>query len=162
MHSYRPASIRNTNVAIRLPLAPSVSTLSLCSLTLPILNLIKLWLTSNRYFKIGYNTTELTLAVNKTTTIGPLSTGQLLQVLYRCEDTLGDIVANSFCIAGCISIDGNTENDECAQGPCTTSTVSVTVTTTTTITATPTQTGYCDTILPFPILCWGCCVPTLL
>ncbi|EHK25839.1 uncharacterized protein TRIVIDRAFT_32688 [Trichoderma virens Gv29-8] len=60
-----------------------------------------------------YNNTELTDAVNKTTIIPPLSPIQLLQVLYRCEDVNGTLAGNSFCIAGCISMNG-TEDDQCA------------------------------------------------
>ncbi|KAJ9150159.1 hypothetical protein NKR19_g5387 [Coniochaeta hoffmannii] len=62
----------------------------------------------------GYNTTELTAATNSTNIIPPLTDIQLLQVLYRCQDVAGTIVGNSFCIAGCISMGDNTQDDQCA------------------------------------------------
>lgn len=62
----------------------------------------------------GYNITELTTATNRTNIIPPLTDIQLLQVLYRCQDVSGTIVGNSFCIAGCISMGDNTEDDQCA------------------------------------------------
>ncbi|KAJ9134269.1 hypothetical protein NKR23_g10227 [Pleurostoma richardsiae] len=62
----------------------------------------------------GYNTTELTAGVNQTGIIPPLTNVQLLQVLYRCENVAGSIVGNSFCIAGCISMGDNTQDDQCA------------------------------------------------
>ncbi|PMD64139.1 uncharacterized protein K444DRAFT_641069 [Hyaloscypha bicolor E] len=65
--------------------------------------------------EFGYNNTELTFAVNKTNVVPPLNTIQLLNVLYRCVDTRGDIAANSFCIAGCISVGDFTVSDECAM-----------------------------------------------
>lgn len=63
----------------------------------------------------GYNNTELMSAVNQTLVVPPLSTIQLLNVLYRCVNTAGGITANSFCIAGCISLGGVTEDDMCAM-----------------------------------------------
>ncbi|PVH67834.1 hypothetical protein DL98DRAFT_662459 [Cadophora sp. DSE1049] len=63
----------------------------------------------------GYNNTELTFAVNKTMVVPPLSTIQLLNVLYRCMDIEGDIAANSFCIAGCVSLGDATDSDMCAM-----------------------------------------------
>ncbi|UKZ86542.1 uncharacterized protein TrAFT101_002366 [Trichoderma asperellum] len=62
----------------------------------------------------GYNNTELTTAVNKTSIIPPLADTQLLQVLYRCVDTNGTIAGNSLCIAGCISMNSTTLDDQCA------------------------------------------------
>ncbi|KAL1845065.1 hypothetical protein VTK73DRAFT_1205 [Phialemonium thermophilum] len=62
----------------------------------------------------GYNNTELIAAVNKTSIIPPLSTIQLLQVLYRCEDAVGGIAGNSYCIAGCVDMRGRPEDDQCA------------------------------------------------
>lgn len=64
---------------------------------------------------IGYNITELTTAVNKTAVVPPLKANQLLQVLYRCEDTVGTIAGNSFCIAGCSGMTGANENDQCTM-----------------------------------------------
>ncbi|OIW25524.1 cellulose signaling related protein ooc1 [Coniochaeta ligniaria NRRL 30616] len=61
----------------------------------------------------GYNITELTEATNRTGIIPPLTSVQLLQVLYRCKDVSGTLVGNSFCIAGCISMGDNTEDDQC-------------------------------------------------
>ncbi|KND93493.1 hypothetical protein TOPH_01977 [Tolypocladium ophioglossoides CBS 100239] len=60
-----------------------------------------------------YNNTELTTAVNMTGPIPPLATNQLLQVLYRCTDTNGGLAGNSFCIAGCMTMLGNSD-DQCA------------------------------------------------
>lgn len=67
---------------------------------------------------LGYTIAELTSAVNGTVTIPPLNDAQLLRTLFRCTDTLGGIAGNSYCIAGCISISGNstgTVNDMCAM-----------------------------------------------
>jgi hypothetical protein len=64
----------------------------------------------------GYNTTELTTAAALNPTLpGPLTTAQLNDVLFRCVDTIGTLVADSFCIAGCISIGGDTVDDLCAM-----------------------------------------------
>ena len=65
------------------------------------------------YLYTGYNNTELEAAVDATGTIPPLQINQLLQVVYKCTDTAGDITANSLCIAGCVSQPGIT-NDQCA------------------------------------------------
>jgi hypothetical protein len=63
----------------------------------------------------GYTNLELTLAVNKTLSIPPLGTIELLQVLYRCDDTAGDLTGNVFCIAGCISDGDDTVDDMCVM-----------------------------------------------
>ncbi|PNY26233.1 Uncharacterized protein TCAP_03832 [Tolypocladium capitatum] len=62
----------------------------------------------------GYNNTELTNAVNATGPIPPLQANQLLQVLYRCTDTNGGLAGNSFCIGGCMSMPG-VSDDQCAK-----------------------------------------------
>jgi hypothetical protein len=56
----------------------------------------------------------LTDAVNSTDPIPPLNANQLRQVLYRCIDINGTLDANSYCIAGCISM-GNLTNDQYAM-----------------------------------------------
>jgi hypothetical protein len=62
----------------------------------------------------GYTTTELTTAVNDTLSVPPLTVDQLQQVLYHCEDTLGNLTANAFCIDGCDPKAG-IKNDQCIQ-----------------------------------------------
>ena len=62
----------------------------------------------------GYNVTELTAAVNATTTIPPLEDYQLMNVIFRCIDISGSIVGNSYCIAGCIGM-ASLSNDQCAM-----------------------------------------------
>ncbi|KAH8757879.1 hypothetical protein F5883DRAFT_717827 [Diaporthe sp. PMI_573] len=64
----------------------------------------------------GYTNDELTTAVNATGgPIPPLTTVQLLQVLFRCNDIVGGTVGNSYCIAGCVNMGGATSNDQCAM-----------------------------------------------
>lgn len=92
----------------------SVSTLSFPQTTRPVSSHLP-WTSTNVFPIKAYNNTELTSAVNKTMVVPPLSTIQLLNVLYRCVDTAGDIAANAFCIAGCESIGGVTDNDMCAM-----------------------------------------------
>jgi hypothetical protein len=82
---------------------------SLSSLTRP----IPIWNLLTYLYK-GYNGTELDTAVNKTHSVPLLDSVQRLQVLYRCVDVNGGLLANAFCIAGCISITG-LYNDECAM-----------------------------------------------
>ncbi|KAM0263375.1 hypothetical protein ACHAQJ_001231 [Trichoderma viride] len=62
----------------------------------------------------GYNSAQLATAANVTSTIPPLTTNQLLQVLYYCNDTYNHIVGNSFCIAGCITMP-LFYDDQCAR-----------------------------------------------
>ncbi|KAL1895026.1 hypothetical protein Sste5346_005446 [Sporothrix stenoceras] len=62
----------------------------------------------------GYNETELTAAVNLTSTIPPLEDYQLMNVIFRCIDINGNIAGNSYCIAGCIGM-ASTSNDQCAM-----------------------------------------------
>ncbi|KND92442.1 hypothetical protein TOPH_03160 [Tolypocladium ophioglossoides CBS 100239] len=62
----------------------------------------------------GYNNAELTAAANQTGPIPPLTTDELLQVLYYCNDTANHIVGNSFCIAGCIAMPFRYD-DQCAM-----------------------------------------------
>ncbi|CAK7233559.1 hypothetical protein SBRCBS47491_008653 [Sporothrix bragantina] len=62
----------------------------------------------------GYNMTELTDAVNLTSTIPPLEDYQLMNVIFRCTDIAGAIAGNSYCIAGCIGM-ASTSNDQCAM-----------------------------------------------
>ena len=83
---------------------------------------------------LGYNQTELINAVNQTPSIPPLSAAQLPQVIYHCQDILGNIVGNSFCVNGCLRSPNLTANDVCQIGGNGTGTVTVTSTTTTTIT----------------------------
>ncbi|KAH8890739.1 hypothetical protein GQ53DRAFT_650292 [Thozetella sp. PMI_491] len=63
----------------------------------------------------GYNNTELASAVNKTSTMPPLTSVQLLHAIYRCVDINGTIVGNSFCMGGCIPMGSTTTNDQCAM-----------------------------------------------
>ncbi|CAK7200153.1 hypothetical protein SEUCBS139899_002843 [Sporothrix eucalyptigena] len=62
----------------------------------------------------SYNVTELTDAVNATSTIPPLEDYQLMNVIFRCIDINGGIAGNSYCIAGCIGM-ASTSNDQCAM-----------------------------------------------
>ena len=112
-HKDREVSVftRDTSVAIQW----SLSLVSLPSFYPPVYS-SHLYQTSTNIISVkGYNNTELTFAVNKTNVVPPLNTIQLLNVLYRCVDTKGDIAANSFCIAGCSSIGDLTVSDECAM-----------------------------------------------
>ena len=43
----------------------------------------------------------------------PITEDELRDVLFRCDDTDGGIVANSFCIVGCVPMGGNLDNDQC-------------------------------------------------
>lgn len=93
----------------------------------------------------GYTQTELIHAVNQTPSIPPLSAAQLPQVIYHCQDILGNIVGNAFCMNGCLRSQNLTTNDECqiaGNGTCT-GTVTVTSTTTTTTTTTAPFPGVC-------------------
>jgi len=64
----------------------------------------------------GYNNTELTAVVAENPTLpAPLSDTQLLEVLYTCVDVEGDIVADSFCVAGCVSLGDGAVDDICAM-----------------------------------------------
>ena len=112
-HKDREVSVftRDTSVAIQW----SLILVSLPSFYPPVYS-SHLYQTSTNIISVkGYNNTELTFAVNKTNVVPPLNTIQLLNVLYRCVDTKGDIAANSFCIAGCSSIGDLTVSDECAM-----------------------------------------------
>ncbi|POR34354.1 Uncharacterized protein TPAR_05439 [Tolypocladium paradoxum] len=62
----------------------------------------------------GYNNAELTSAINQSGPIPPLGADQFLQVLYYCNDTKNDIVGNTFCIAGCIAMPKD-DDDQCAM-----------------------------------------------
>jgi len=64
----------------------------------------------------GYSDAALIAAVNTSSPYVPiLNMRQLLQVLYTCIDTMGDIAAKSFCIAGCIDMGDIKNNDQCAM-----------------------------------------------
>lgn len=75
----------------------------------------------------GYTNAELIAAVNQTSTIPPLNTSQLLQVIYHCQDINGNIVGNSFCEEGCLANSQATQDDQCKLSG-TTTTVTVTTT----------------------------------
>lgn len=74
----------------------------------------------------GYSISELTAAVNQTSSIPQISVAQLFQVIYRCEDIYGSIVGNSFCVDGCLATPDNTSDDQCKLSGATTVTVTVT------------------------------------
>lgn len=61
----------------------------------------------------GYTVSELTAAVNDTPSIPPLSVAQLTQVIYHCEDILGNITGNAYCVNGCLPAPTLTEDDQC-------------------------------------------------
>lgn len=64
----------------------------------------------------GYTMNELTAAVNQTPSIPPLNVPQLTQVIYHCDDILGNITGNTYCINGCLTAASLIENDQCSAG----------------------------------------------
>ncbi|KAJ5620981.1 hypothetical protein N7510_004965 [Penicillium lagena] len=92
-----------------------------------------------------YTVAELVAAVNQTLTIPPLTSTQLLQVLYRCIDIKGSITGNSFCISECLASSNMTMDDQCSITPPTNGTVTVTVTTTVTNPVSPFCFTQCQT-----------------
>lgn len=97
---------------------------------------------------LGYTNAELIAAVNQTPSIPPLTTTQLLQVIYRCEDILGTIVGNSFCVEECLASPSPLQDDQCRLSGNGT-TITVTATVTNTVTAPVTCFRECKTV------CWG-------
>lgn len=61
----------------------------------------------------GYTVSKLTAAVNDAPSIPPLSVAQLTQVIYHCEDILGNTTGNAYCVNGCLPTPTRTEDDQC-------------------------------------------------
>lgn len=85
-------------------------------------------------------------AVNETPSIPPLQADQIPQAIFHCQDILGNITGNSYCINGCLSALTLTMDDQCAVGgngtcPPGNGTITITSTSTTTTTMTTTVSG---------------------
>lgn len=86
---------------------------------------------------------ELVAAVNETPSIPPLQADQIPQVIFHCQDILGNITGNSYCINGCLSALTLTMDDQCAvggNGTCPPGNGTITITSTSTTTTTTTTT----------------------
>ncbi|KAJ5894564.1 hypothetical protein N7495_006255 [Penicillium taxi] len=91
----------------------------------------------------GYTVNELIAAVNQTASIPPITSDQLAQVIFHCENIYGALIGNSFCFNGCLDSRNPTMDDDCrvAGNGSAPGTVTVTATTTSISTSTLTVTS---------------------
>lgn len=63
----------------------------------------------------GYVAADLRTAYDINPLAPTIPDTDLGQVLYRCIDTSGVIIGNSFCIVDCAVVGDNTDNDMCTM-----------------------------------------------